>query len=244
MPDVEISNFNINILDPVVFANPGNTALAFGTTPNRTSRDLLRTLTFNETQTDSQSTTTEHGITAGYSVTARAEASILFATVGIETTMSLEYNYTNSKTYTKEVSRSWEDSITITVPPGYETRHTFIVQTGPFNKNVALECDITGLTTCWFSHPQVPGYTFGESDYMSRILDYEGIPNISLIGSNNIARFKGVGNLVGSMALQSYIDLEERPLPGRSGQTRRYQIPVTGRSGIDIPILDPVLSRQ
>nr|AQM56940.1 Cry45Aa1-like protein 3 [Bacillus thuringiensis] len=235
----------MSVPDPVVIDNPTNSALARGYTPNPTSQPIVRTITFNETQSDSQSTTTEHGITAGVSATVKSEAGFVFAKVGFEVTVSFEYNYTTSNTYTTETSRSWEDSLQITVPPGYQTTHTFIVQTGPFDKNVVLECDITGTTTCVYRYPgnsvdRMTGYNGG---VISEILDMQGVANITY-PQFGIAHFTGSGKLTGKMGLQSYVDVVETPLSGRAGQTRKYQIPLTGRRGLDIPIFDPVVSRQ
>nr|AQM56937.1 Cry45Aa-like protein 2 [Bacillus thuringiensis] len=232
-----IYNYNMKVPDPIVTDNPTNSAYAKGTTPNPTSQPIVRTITFNETLTDSQSTTTEHGITAGASVTVKSEAGLLFAKVGVEATVSFEYNYTNSQTKTTEVSRSWSDSLQITVPPGYVTEHSFIVQTGPFNKNVVLECDIGGTGEIFLNDGR--GYWVA----ISQILMENGVPGIRYNPNPYTAHFTGSGKLTGKMGLQSFVNVVERPLLGRAGQVREYQIPVTGRSGLDIPIFDPVISR-
>nr|AQM56936.1 Cry45Aa-like protein 1 [Bacillus thuringiensis] len=235
---VRLYNLNVQVPDPIVTDNPTNSAVARGVTPNPTSQPIVRTVGYTETLTDSQSTTTEHGVTAGASVTVKSEAGFLFAKVGVEATVSFEYNYTTSKTYTTEISRSWTDSVTITVPPGYQTTHTFIVQTGPFDKNVVLECDIDGYTMCYYRENGITKYV---NHSMARILHEMGYTDSTHI---YVAHFIGSGKLEGKMGLQSYVNVVETPLPGRAGQTREYQIPVTRRSGLDIPIFDPIVSRQ
>lgn len=232
-----IYNYNMKVPDPIVTDNPTNAALARGTTPNPTTQPIVRTIAFNETLTDSQSTTTEHGITAGVSATVKSEAGLIFAKVGFEVTVSFQYNYTTSNTYTTETSRSWTDSVQITVPPGYVTEHTFIVQTGPFSKNVVLECDIDGYAQVWFANGY--GITLG----VSQVLLENSVPGIRWLGGY-VTRFTGSGKLTGKMGLQSFVNVVERPLTGRAGQVREYQIPVTGRSGLDIPIFDSIVSRQ
>nr|BAD22577.1 parasporin 1470D [Bacillus thuringiensis serovar shandongiensis] len=236
-----IYNYNMSVPDPIVTDNPTNAAMARGTTPNPTSQPIIRTISFNETLTDSQSTATEHGITAGAEVTVKSEAGLIFAKVGFEVKVSFQYNYTTTNTYTTETSRSWTDSLQITVPPGYVTEHTFIVQTGPYSKNVVLEADIAGHG--WFNY-SAPGYTGTGIVNITQVLYDNKVPGVTPYPDNFYARFRGSGKLEGKMGLQSFVNLVERPLLGRAGQVREYQIPVSLPSGLDIPIFDPVVSLQ
>ncbi|MES1053731.1 hypothetical protein FOA24_33100 [Bacillus thuringiensis] len=157
---------------------------------------------------------------------------MFFVSVDLEATVSFEYNYTNTNTTTTSTSRSWNDEVQISVPPKSQVTYSFIVQDGPFVKDVVLQCNINGDAVIWFNG--------GGIIYpIAQMLAENGVPGVT---GGYTGRFQGLGKLQGKMGLQSFVNVVETPLLGYAGQTREYQIPVTGKTGLGIPIFDRIVS--
>lgn len=203
---------------------------------NRTDESVESELEFSVRYLDSQSNSTTHGVTAGASVTTSASFDILFVNVNVEVSYSLEYNFTNTQETRKEREVTWTDRTKISIPPHTLVTANYFIQDGAFNKTVILDCDVTGggyievVPTDPNHRYEVWGWDVAEI--------MRG--NAQFVGNH----FKGSGSFAGSTGLDAYIQIQETPLPGYPGQTREYQIPVTGKTGLEIPIFDPIGSIQ
>lgn len=240
---VRVYDHTIYPVSNIVTNNPINSAVGTLPADNYTSVPQQATLTFNEATTESKSTTTEHGITAGASVTVKSEAGFLFAKVGVEATISFEYNYSNSNTTTTEKTRGWSATANITVPPHSRVVGSLIVQTGPFDIDIVLESLITGTTSIYYGTWWDYSPHYWATANISDALTANGVPNVQNLG-NGVARFKGLGKLKGGLGLQAFVKFVESPLPGYAGQTREYQMPVSLKSELGLPIFDPIIALQ
>jgi hypothetical protein len=109
---------------------------------NDTNTDqTLNTASFAYTQTDSVSTTNSH--TAGFDMTTTAE--MKFPLISGSMSMTVKYEYNNSKEVTSSTTKEWDvPSQSILVPAGKKYKVDWILKTGVATGTVNLTRKVTG----------------------------------------------------------------------------------------------------
>lgn len=215
---------------------------------NNTSVSQTQTVTFSETTTEMQSSTTTHGAKFSTTVTTSSKfaADLKFKILGTSTEQSVsvavtaEYNYSSSQTKSITNSRTWTVSQPVVVPPHsrvtcnlliYDAKFSIpmylksdVEGTIPWSNNgyVGATCDVTGMD----GKKYIMGIALGRmltSSWPGKPPEFVGAyttPGSSVV--QNGLKFQGTGLQSVVNGLYSMVKFTEQPLTGHSGETRTY----------------------
>ncbi|MGH0945161.1 ETX/MTX2 family pore-forming toxin [Bacillus mycoides] len=189
---------------------------------NVTSEPQRSIFEYHKEIVESTSSTTSTGVTTGVSVESTQEFNIKFVEVGITQTVSTEVNITNEQTNTTSETQRMGTTQEITIPPYSVVKATIIIEEGEYRFITKLTCDISGFV--YFD--TTSGARFWTSIY--DVLKSNNTPHFTFTfedPSDPTCHFDGSGSVKGNQGLQSYVRVEESPLPGKSGQSRKYTLP-------------------
>lgn len=242
---IRLSRFNGSIPDPIVRDSIENIELDRKTISNSTSNPIEGEFSFSNAYTNSTSSQTVEGVTAGTPITITTFANLFFAEVGLTAKVPFEVAFTNDDKTTLDARKDFTDKKTIRIPPHHQALGKYILERASFEKRTALECVVTGKGILRYNRYLSDGSTAPVTQRVgiAEVLQANDTPGFRFITAEAAAYFTGSGIVAGQLGLQTFIDVTVEPMSGHAGQIQKYRIPVTGRSGLDIPIFDPIGSR-
>ncbi|ANN35811.1 hypothetical protein A9498_31105 (plasmid) [Bacillus thuringiensis serovar coreanensis] len=246
MDPLRISAINETVPDRIVQDGIKNIVLDRRNIRNTTSSELNGVFSFSNTYTNKNSTQTIDGVTAGTNITIKAFANLMFAEVGLSGNIAFEGNITNSNVVTLDTNQDFTDTRNISIPPHHQATGLYMLQQGSFEKMTVIECVVAGNGIIRYTRyfPDGSATEVRQRVSIVDVLQANGTPGFTVSPGQQQAYFTGEGRVFGQLGLQTFIDVVIEPLPGYSGQRQQYQIPVTGRSGLDIPVFDALGVRQ
>lgn len=241
---IRLSRFSGSIPDPIVSDSIENIVLDQRTISNSTANPIEGEFSFSNAYTHRTSSQTKEGITAGTPVTIDAFTNLFFAEVGLTAKVPFKVAFTTENKTTVDVPKDFTDKRTIRIPPHHQAIGKYILERASFEKRSVLECAATGNGILQYKRSLPDGSTTPVTQRVgiAAVLQANDTPGFSFI--TETAYFTGSGIVAGQLGLQTFIDVEITPMPGQAGQIQKYRIPVTGRSGLDIPIFDRLGSSQ
>ncbi|PEE33263.1 hypothetical protein CN271_12635 [Bacillus cereus] len=216
---LKMTKFEASLPDDRVLTPPESVVTLPKTYDNATSQTQTTSLSFSEELTESTSTTTTEGVSIGNEIGSSQSFKVKFVEVGLTQTIKAEYTTTSSKTVTSEKKTNVTISENITVPPQTRIKAVLVIENGVYDLITDLKCDISGLI--YFDATN--GTRFFATIY--EVLKTNNTPNFTFSfkdPEDPTCHFDGSGRLKGNSGLNSYIRVEEMPLPGSSGQYRQY----------------------
>lgn len=222
---------------------------AYQSIRNNSSVPQSQTVVFNEKTTDTVTSSVTHGVKAGVSLKASAKwkASILVGSIeqSIEMSVSTEYNFSSTSTQTTSKERGWSISQPIIAPPFSEVKATLLIYQGDFEVPMDLQMRIVGEKGVSSNHPNI-GFLYsaifqktGSSFARALISPSElALTSSAYRSSGYDAIWRGTANSRISQGLYSIVQIDETPLAGYPGKTRRYYLPIKPAAGAN-QILTP-----
>ncbi|MES1054360.1 hypothetical protein FOA24_37315 [Bacillus thuringiensis] len=246
MDPIRIFSINETIPDRIVQDGIKNIVLDRRNIRNTTSSELNGVFSFSNTYTSNNSTETIDGVTAGTIVTIKAFANLMFAEVGLSGHIAFEGNIMNTNVVRLATNQDFTDTRNISIPPHHQATGQYMLQQGSFDKMTLIECMVSGNGIIRYNRyfPDGSSADVRQRVSIADVLQANGTPGFTASPDQQQAYFTGEGRVFGQLGLQTFIDVVIEPLPGYSGQRQQYQIPVTGRSGLDIPVFDALGVRQ
>ncbi len=243
---IRLSRFDGSIPNSIVTGGVENIELDRRTISNSTSNPLEGEFSFSNAYTNSTSSKTIEGVTAGTPISITAFANLTFAQVGLTAQIPFEVAFTNENKNTLDARKDFTDRRTIRIPPHHQATGKYILERASFEKQSVLECVASGNGLLRYNRPLPSGGTSPVTQRVgiAEVLQANDTPGFRILSEQAGAHFTGSGTVSGQLGLQTYIDVTIEPMPGYAGQSQKHRIPVSGRSGLDIPIFDRIGSRQ
>jgi hypothetical protein len=215
---------------------------------NNSSVPQLQTVNFNETTTDTTSTSVTHGaktgLTLGYEASFGVNVGILSASQKFSIQVNAEYNFSTTTTQTRTVARGWNVTQQITTPPHSKIVATLEIYKVDFDIPIDLSMDIIGhINPNWGPTPQVyfghvrssPSSTgswavaprqlvlVDPSSYRPMTDDCSDNWHINCANAN----WRGSATTRVEQGIIAITRIDEIPLSGYPGETRTYYLPPT-----------------
>ncbi|MEB8648098.1 ETX/MTX2 family pore-forming toxin [Bacillus cereus] len=262
LDNYQLTNVNVSPRNQAFQTIPSLQHTARQVIENNTSVAQSQTISFNERTTDTFTTSVTTGFKTGTSVksTTKFKISVGFLAAGeleqsVEVAVNFEYNYSSTTTETHSVERGWVITQPIIAPPRTIVEATLLIYAGSVDVPIDLNATIVG--------DPIPWQDWGPSVYTGAFYANDGRiwtgfvrpDELSLASSayrpvGRTAIFSGLATTNVASGLYSVVRIDERPLPGFTGETRRYYLPPslatpdqilsTNAFGNNVPIINPV----